>query len=266
MISCSGEVVLRVEGLTVYRGSQLAVQNVSFELRAGSHTAIVGPNGAGKSTLVQAILGILPRQCGSVWILGEPVRLSGYLPPSVRQQVAYVPQRFQFNPGIPMVVEEFVALGWGALQPRWPWQQRSARRQAVKEALERVGASHLSSKALGQLSGGELKRVLLAYCLAWPRRLLILDEAPAGLDTLSEGEFYRLLEELRQSLGWAILQISHDLEMVSCYCDRVLCLNQSLICQGSPQVALAPEVLSRVYGPVRDGGAEHHFVRYIHRH
>ena len=74
----TGEVVLRVEGLTVYRGSRLAVQNVSFELRAGSHTAIVGPNGSGKSTLVQAILGILPRQCGSVWILGEPVRLSGY--------------------------------------------------------------------------------------------------------------------------------------------------------------------------------------------
>ncbi|MFS8886563.1 metal ABC transporter ATP-binding protein [Synechococcus sp. H70.2] len=254
----SGEVVLRVEGLTVYRGSQLAVQNVSFELAAGSHTAIVGPNGAGKSTLVQAILGILPRQCGSVWILGEPLRLSGYLPQKVRQQLAYVPQRLHFNPALPLTVAEFVALGWGSLRPRWPWQQRAARQEAVKKALQRAEALHLASKPLGQLSGGELKRVLLAYCLVWPRRLLVLDEAPAGLDSLSEGEFYRLLEELRRSLGWAILQVSHDLEMVSRYCDRVLCLNRSLICQGSPEAALAPEMLNRVYGPA--------FARYIHHH
>ncbi|MFS8911536.1 metal ABC transporter ATP-binding protein [Synechococcus sp. H60.3] len=254
----SGEVVLRVEGLTVYRGSQLAVQNVSFELAAGSHTAIVGPNGAGKSTLVQAILGILPRQCGSVSILGEPLRLSGYLPQKVRQQLAYVPQRLHFNPAIPLTVAEFVALGWGSLRPRWPWQERAARQEAVEKALQRAEALHLASKPLGQLSGGELKRVLLAYCLVWPRRLLVLDEAPAGLDSLSEGEFYRLLEELRRSLGWAILQVSHDLEMVSRYCDRVLCLNRSLICQGSPEAALAPEMLNRVYGP--------EFARYIHHH
>ncbi len=254
----SGEVVLSVEGLTVCRGSHLAVQNVSFALEAGSHTAIVGPNGAGKSTLVQAILGILPRQCGSVWILGERLRLSGYLPQKVRQQLAYVPQRLQLNPAIPLTVAEFVALGWGSLKPRWPWQQRAARQEAVRKALQRAEALHLASKPLGQLSGGELKRVLLAYCLVWPRRLLVLDEAPAGLDSPSEGEFYRLLEELRRSLGWAILQVSHDLEMVSRYCDRVLCLNRSLICQGSPGVTLLPEVLSQVYGP--------EFARYIHHH
>ncbi|PIK86532.1 ABC transporter ATP-binding protein [Synechococcus sp. 63AY4M2] len=258
MTSHLGEVVLWVEGLTVYRGSQLAVQNVSFALEAGSHTAIVGPNGAGKSTLVQAILGILPRQCGSIGILGEPLRLSGYLPQKVRQQIAYVPQRLQFNPAIPLTVAEFVALGWGSLRPRWPWQQQAARQEAVQKALQRAEALHLASKLLGQLSGGELKRVLLAYCLVWPRRLLVLDEAPAGLDSPSEGEFYRLLEELRRSLGWAILQVSHDLEMVSRHCDRVLCLNRSLICQGSPSVTLLPEVLSQVYGP--------EFARYIHHH
>ncbi|MGF1576229.1 MAG: metal ABC transporter ATP-binding protein [Cyanophyceae cyanobacterium] len=249
---------LEVEGLTVYRGSHLAVQDVSFGLTVGSHMAIVGPNGAGKSTLIQAILGILPRQCGSIRVLGEPVRLSGYLPESVRQHIAYVPQSFQFDAGIPMTVAEFVALGWGVLRPRLPWGDQPTRRIAVKEALERVEALHLLSKPLSQLSGGETKRVLLAYCLVWPRRLLILDEAPAGLDVRGEGEFYRLLEELRQSLGWAILQISHDLEMVSRHCDRVLCLNRSLICQGSPQVALAPEVLINAYGS--------EFARYVHRH
>ncbi|MGQ9838454.1 MAG: metal ABC transporter ATP-binding protein [Cyanobacteriota bacterium] len=250
--------VLVVEGLTVYRGSQLAVQNISFVLSAGSNTAIVGPNGAGKSTLIQAILGILPRQCGQISILGEPLRLSGYLPETVRQHVAYIPQSFQFNAGIPMTVAEFVALGWGILRPRLPWVDQAARRQAVQEALERVDALHLWSKPLSQLSGGETKRVLLAYCLVWPRRLLILDEAPAGLDIRSEEEFYRLLEEVRQSLGWTILQISHDLDMVSRHCDRILCLNRSLICQGSPQAVLSPPVLTSVYGP--------EFVRYVHRH
>ncbi|MEN9240993.1 MAG: metal ABC transporter ATP-binding protein, partial [Thermostichus sp. DG02_3_bins_51] len=246
--SCSSysppeDAVLVVEGLTVYRGSRLAVQNVSFVLRAGSNMAIIGPNGAGKSTLIQAILGILPRQCGQVWILGEPLRLSGYLPEQVRQQVAYIPQSFQFSGSMPMTVAEFVALGWGMLRPRLPWVGRVARRQAVKEALERVGALHLLAQPLGQLSGGETKRVLLAHCLVWPRRLLILDEAPAGLDARSEGDFYQLLEEVRQTLGWSILQISHDLDMVSRHCDQVICLNRSLIHQGSPQTTLAPEVL-----------------------
>lgn len=249
---------LVVEGLTVYRGSQLAVQDVSFVLSAGSNMAIVGPNGAGKSTLIQAILGILPRQCGQISVLGEPLRLSGYLPETVRQHIAYIPQSFQFNTGIPMTVAEFVALGWGVLRPRLPWGDQPTRRRAVKEALERVEALHLLSKPLSQLSGGETKRVLLAYCLVWPRRLLILDEAPAGLDAPSEGEFYRLLEEVRQSLGWAILQISHDLDRVSRHCDRVLCLNRSLICQGSPQVALSPDVLMNAYGS--------EFARYVHRH
>ncbi|MEN9225547.1 MAG: metal ABC transporter ATP-binding protein [Thermostichus sp. HHBFW_bins_43] len=258
MMPHSEEKILAVEGLTVYRGSQLAVQNVSFELAAGSHMAIVGPNGAGKSTLIQAILGILPRQCGSISILGAPLGLSGDLPQSVRQHIAYVPQNFQFEARIPMTVAEFVALGWGMLRPRWPWGGHPARGQAVREALERVEASHLFSKPLSHLSGGETKRVLLAYCLVWPRRLLVLDEAPAGLDTRSEGEFYRLLEEVRQSLGWAILQISHDLEMVSRHCDRVLCLNRSIICQGSPQVALTPELLISAYGS--------EVARYVHLH
>jgi len=253
-----GEIVLQVEGLTVYRGSRLAVQDISFQLSAGSNVAIVGPNGAGKTTLIQSVLGILPRQCGQISVLGEPLRLSGYLPESVRQHVAYVPQSFQFDARIPMTVAEFVALGWGVLRPRLPWGDQPTRRIAVKEALERVEALHLLNKPLSQLSGGETKRVLLAYCLVWPRKLLLLDEAPAGLDVRGEGEFYRLLEELRQSLGWAILQISHDLDMVSRHCDRVLCLNRSLICQGSPQVVLTPEMLLKAYGS--------EFARYVHRH
>jgi zinc/manganese transport system ATP-binding protein len=252
------DAILAVEGLTVYRGSRLVIQEVSFQIEAGSDTAIVGPNGAGKSTLVQAILGILPRQCGAVSILGQAVKLSGYLPQSVRQHIAYLPQSFQFDRGIPMTVAEFVALGWGVLRPQLPWGDQPIRRRAVRQALDRVNALHLLEHSLSSLSGGETKRVLLAYCLVWPRRLLILDEAPAGLDARSEGEFYQLLTDLKHSFGWSILQISHDLDMVSRQCDQVICINRSLICKGTPEVTLSPHNLLTAYGP--------EFARYTHKH
>lgn len=248
--------VLMVQNLTVYRGSYAAVQNVSFTVPAGMDTAIVGPNGAGKSTLIQAILGILPRHSGDVFALGQSLSAKGSLPAAVREQIAYLPQSFLFDRRIPITVRELVGLGWDRLGLQLPWVGQRARRQAVREALMRAEAWHLRDQLVSALSGGETKRVLLAYCLARPRRLLILDEAPAGLDARSEADFYRLLHQLKQEQGWAILQISHDLDMVRQSCDRVLCLNRAVLCEGTPDHALSPETLSLAYGP--------EFVRYRH--
>lgn len=250
--------VLAVEQLTVYRESYAAVQNVSFSLEEGTDTAIVGPNGAGKSTLVQAILGILPRKTGEIALLGQPLSRTGFLSPRLRQQIAYLPQNFLFDRRIPMTVAELVSLGWDRLGIQVPWAGDKKRRYAVQSALERVEAGHLQHQLISSLSGGETKRVLLAYCLVFPRRLLILDEAPAGLDMRGESEFYQLLYHLKQEQGWAILQISHDLDMVRRHCDRVLCLNRTLLCQGIPDVTLSPDNLSAAYGS--------EFVRYRHTH
>ena len=252
------ETVLSVEGLTVYRGTHRAVEDVSLTLEAGTDTALVGPNGAGKSTLVQAILGILPRQSGKIVILGKPLSRRGVLSPEVRQQVAYLPQHFPFDRRLPMTVEELVGLGWDRLGLQLPWAHYRRRRQAVQEALAQVEGAHLRLQPLSGLSGGETKRVLLAYCLVRPRRLLILDEAPTGLDARGESGFYQLLYRLKQEQGWTILQISHDLEMVRRHCDRVLCLNRTLLCQGSPAIALSPDNLSAAYGS--------EFVPYHHHH
>ena len=248
--------VLVVNELTVYRETYAAVQNVSFTVPAGMDTAIVGPNGAGKSTLIQAILGILPRRSGEVFVLGQPLSPKGKLPAAVRQQIAYLPQNFLFDRRIPITVKELVGLGWDRLGIQLPWTGRRARRHAVQQALTQVDAWYLHHKLVSALSGGELKRVLLAYCLVRPRRLLILDEAPAGLDVRNESEFYQLLHQLKKEQGWAILQISHDLDMVRRSCDRVLCLNRILLCQGTPDHSLSPENLSLAYGP--------EFVRYHH--
>lgn len=252
------EIVVAIEHLTVYRETYAAVQNVSFVLEAGTDTAIVGPNGAGKSTLVQAILGILPRQAGEVFILGQPLSRRGFLAPAIRQQIAYLPQNFLFDRRIPITVEELVGLGWDQLGVQVPWKDHDKRRHAIQEALTQVDAAHLRRQLISGLSGGETKRVLLAYCLVRPRRLLILDEAPAGLDARGESEFYQLLYQLKREQGWAILQISHDLDMVRRHCDRVLCLNRTLLCQGIPEVALSPDSLSAAYGS--------EFVRYRHQH
>lgn len=256
------ETVLTVERLTVYRETYAAVQDVSFSLEAGTDMAIVGPNGAGKSTLVQAILGILPCQSGEVCFLGQPLhqpkRLTLGQPSRLRQQIAYLPQNFLFDRRIPITVSELVGLGWDQLEVQLPWAGHRKRRHAIREALARVDALHLAEQPMSSLSGGETKRVLLAYCLVHPRRLMILDEAPAGLDMRSESEFYQLLNQLKQEQGWAILQISHDLEMVRRHCDRVLCLNRSVLCQGVPEATLSLDNLAAAYGT--------EFVRYRHSH
>jgi zinc transport system ATP-binding protein len=253
-----GETVLAVRGLTVDRERQVTIENVSFELEAGTDMAIVGPNGAGKSTLVQAVLGILPRRSGEVLLLDSPLSPSGKLPPRVRQEIAYLPQSFIVDRRIPITVSEWVELGWDSFGISLPWARQKQRQRAVRQALERVDAGHLRRQRVSELSGGETKRVLLAYCLVRPRRLLILDEAPAGLDLRGESAFYQLLHQLKQEQGWAILQISHDLEMVRQSCDRVLCLNRTLLCQGVPDSILSADNLSRAYGS--------EFVPYRHSH
>lgn len=250
------ETILMVEGLTVYRDARVAVQDVSFSLVAGTDTAVIGPNGAGKSTLIQALLGILPRQSGSIHILGQPLSRTGKLAAPVRQHIAYLPQTFLGDRRIPITVEEVVGLGWDRLGLQLPWTENRQRYQAIRTALSQVDAWHLRHQMISGLSGGETKRVLLAYCLVRPRRLLILDEAPAGLDVHSAGEFYQLLHHLKREQGWAILQISHDLDMVRRNCDRVICLNQTIRCQGIPEVALSDESLSATYGS--------EFVHYRH--
>lgn len=264
--------ILKVEHLSVNRGRYTAVQDVSFELLPGVSAAIVGPNGAGKSTLVQAILELLPRMTGRVEVFGRPLAKLGEL----RQQIGYMPQNFIFDRSFPISVAELVGLGWTAEANRgnnsggdtrrsgplptwrWPWQDNPRRREAIGAALNRVSAYHLRHQAIGTLSGGELKRVLLAYCLVMPRKLLILDEAFAGIDVQGEAEFCQLLRQLMLEEGWTVLQVSHDLDMVSRNCDQILCFNQSLICSGHPEFALSPQNLLATYGPA--------FGRYHHHH
>jgi zinc/manganese transport system ATP-binding protein len=250
--------ILDVDHLSVGRDGTTVVEDVSFSLVAETDTALVGPNGAGKTTLVQALLGILPRQGGSVRILGHPLGLRGQLPAAVRDRVAYLPQTLALRGRIPLTVAEFVGLGFDRPGLSLPWRAGRGRRGAVAQALARIEVADLADRLLSDLSTGQLKRVLLAFCLVRPRSLLLLDEAQAGLDAQATDQFHHLLYSLRRSEGWTILQVSHDLEMVRRTCDTVLCLNRSLRCSGSPDHALSPHQLERLYGPG--------YVAYHHSH
>jgi zinc transport system ATP-binding protein len=252
--------ILKVENLSVYQGNFLAIRDVSFELMPGTCTAIVGPNGAGKSTLVKAILDLIPRSAGKIEIMGRPIARLGKL----RQLLGYMPQNFIFDRSFPISVSELVGLGWVADDNHKnsffsKWQNHNRKKSiAITAALNRTDTYHLRNQAIGTLSGGQLKRVLLAYCLVTPRKILVLDEAFAGVDMQGAADFYAMLDELKQQEGWTVLQVSHDIDMVSRHCDRVLCLNQTLVCTGQPEIALSPQNLLATYGPG--------FSRYEHHH
>ncbi|MAR05789.1 MAG: ABC transporter ATP-binding protein [Cyanobium sp. NAT70] len=241
--------VLTVSNLCVERAGRLAVDAVTFALQAESETALVGPNGAGKSTLVAALLGLLPRRSGGVEILGQPLAANGYLPNEIRTQIAYVPQSLALQGHFPLTVAEFVGFGFDSSGPRWPWRQHRSRCAAVQRALERTACDDLASRLLSELSGGQLKRVMLAFCVVRPRKLLVLDEAQAGLDVPSNERFQQLLLDLRRQEGWTVLHVSHDLDMVRRSSDQVLGLNRRLCCSGTPDHTLTPERLNDLYGP-----------------
>lgn len=247
--------IVKVDNMTIYRGEYAAVESVSFQLSSGTNTAIVGPNGAGKSTLIQAILGLIKHQAGEMQIFGHQIKNLGKL----WHSIGYIPQKLPFDRSFPLSVAELVGLGYHHQRGFLGFGKYAKRkRQAVEYALEQVNLQERADQRIGVLSGGELKRVLLAYCLVVPRRLLLLDEAMAGVDATGEAEFAELLAKLQQEQAWTILQVSHDLDMVSRYCDRVICMNRRLLCQGVPSIAFSEENLNSIYGST--------LTRYFHQH
>ena len=243
--------ILKVKDLSVMRGEYLAVDNVSFELLPGTHTAIIGPNGAGKTTLMKSILGLVEAQSGEISLFdGTGKRLK-----RLKQEIGYIPQKFPFERTFPLIVSELVGLG---LNSKYWWRDRKGQREIIHQALEQVNLTKQAQQKIGTLSGGELKRVLLAYCLVAPRRLLVLDEVLAGVDATGEMEFAALLNSLKQEQNWTILEVSHDLDLFSRYCDSVICLNRRLLYQGSPQTTLTPENLLHIYGALVSPTCNHH--------
>lgn len=223
--NCCGLCCTKVENFGVVIGSMTILENVNIHIHCGELTAIIGPNGAGKSTLLKAILGEVPHT-------GELKYLDSRGNRSNKPLIGYVPQQPSFDPGTPTsVLDLFIAA-----MSRFPaWLLKSAKlRKKALEDLKKVKAEHLIDRRLGALSGGELQRVMLALALDPVPNLLLLDEPVSGIDKGGLELFYNTVSELRRNYDLSIILVSHDLELVSKYADRVVLLNRTVISSGTP--------------------------------
>ncbi|MGX9854686.1 manganese/iron ABC transporter ATP-binding protein [Limimaricola variabilis] len=247
---------LSAEGVTVsYRNGVTALREASFALPVGTISALVGVNGAGKSTLFKAIMGFLPLARGSISILGQPVKqaLKSGL-------VAYVPQAEEVDWSFPVLVEDVVMMGrygrMGFLR-----RPRPADHAAVTSALERVGMTDFRHRQIGELSGGQRKRVFLARALAQDGRVILLDEPFTGVDVQTEEAIIRLLRELRDE-GRVMLVSTHNLGSVPEFCDRTVLVKGTVLAHGPTREVFTRDNLERAFGGVLRhfvlGGAELH--------
>ncbi len=223
-------------------GRTTILDQVTFQVQPGSVHALVGPNGGGKSSLIKTLLGQMPHQ-------GE-LRLQW---PDAPGTIGYVPQALEFDRGLPMTVDDFMA----AMCQRRPAFLGLSRHyaQAIGEALERVGMQDKRKRRMGALSGGERQRVLLAQGLIPAPQLVVLDEPMSALDEAGAQVFERLLQDWRQS-GITLLWIEHDLEAVGRLADRVTGLNRRVLFDGPAQQTLTPERLLSLFSThPRAGGS-----------
>jgi len=220
--------VVEADGVSFAYGDEVAVQDVSFTLRAGEFAALVGPNGSGKSTLVRLLLGLLRPSTGTIRLLGDDPRSLGE-----RGRLGYVPQRGVLAPDVPVTVTEVVSTGRLARRAWWR-PSRSADRDAIAHAIEAVGLSELARRPVKELSGGQQQRVLIARALASDPELLVLDEPTAGVDAESQRLFRDSLVHLVAEHDAAVLLVSHELGAVADDLDRVLVMKRTLIFDGPP--------------------------------
>ena len=233
-----------VRALTVtYNTGFTAVRDVSFELDPGTICALVGVNGSGKSTVFKAIMGFVQPSAGEVLLCGWPVAEA-----VKRNIVAYVPQSEDIDWNFPVLVEDVVMMGrYGHMNfLRMPSR---ADRYKVDQALERVGMSEYRTRQIGELSGGQKKRVFLARSLAQEGRIILLDEPFTGIDVKTETAIIALLLELRAS-GHLILVSTHNLGSVPDFCDRVVLLNRTVLAAGPTAEVFTQANLERAFGGV----------------
>ncbi len=221
--------VLEVKDLSVRFAGVAALEHVSFTIEKEAIIAVIGPNGSGKTTLLKAILGLVPCQ-GQVRLYSRPVR-------QMLPQLGYVPQHFAFDSTFPLTVEEFIALTC-----------RTPERLPVHGILAEVGMNAFKGKLIGELSGGQLQRVLLAHALLHRPRILFLDEATSGIDIEGQGDFYATIQRLNREHGVTVMMVSHEISMVYRFTDRIICLNRDLISHGETRSTLTAEVLKKLYG------------------
>ncbi len=235
---------LEVQDVTVtYPNGNVALRDATFRLDGGTVCALVGVNGSGKSTLFKAIMGFVRPSKGRVVVSGADIAAA-----QKRSLVAYVPQSEEVDWSFPVSVWDVVMMGrYGYMNfLRIP---RAEDRRAVEESLERVGMSDFRDRQIGELSGGQKKRVFLARALAQRGRIILLDEPFTGVDVGTETAIIELLRELRRE-GNLMLVSTHNLGAVPEFCDQVVLVNRTVLACGPTSEVFTEQNLTAAFGGV----------------
>ncbi len=228
------EPILKVKDLTVAFDGTKIIDDLSFDVYRGDVLAIIGPNGAGKTILLKTLLGMYPHRGEIVWKEGV--------------KISYVPQRMEIETDIPLTVREFLSL-----------RGEKFSEEDAKEAVKSVALPEtILDAGLGEISVGQRQRILVGWALLEHPDVLLVDEPTADVDIHGQESIYQHLYHLQDKLNLTILLISHDLNIVYKYAEKVLCLNKRQLCFGIPQQVLGPEQMQKLYG-------DHHAL-YRHEH
>ncbi len=237
--------VIRVERAAVVLGGRTIWQEVELSVQPGEFLAILGPNGAGKSTLLKAILGLIPLSRGTISVLGHPTRRGN-------AAIGYVPQRRHFEADVRVRGRSIVRLGldgrnWGLPLPfLQPSKARDAARR-VQEAIDLVGAASYADRPIGELSGGEQQRLLIAQALVRRPRILALDEPLDSLDLRNQQGVSSVIRQISRETGAAVLLVAHDVNPILSAVDRVVYMAHGQVAVGTPEEVITTETLSRLY-------------------
>ncbi len=234
----AGGPVLAVDGVSVQLSGRQILQDVTFAVGPGEFVGLIGSNGAGKTTLLRVILGRQAVTGGRVSVCGQPTG---------RGLVGYVPQKIDLDPEMPVRARDLVGLGLDGQRLGIPFPSR-ARRELIAEMLEAVDATAFASQRVGNLSGGEQQRVMIAHALISRPRLLLLDEPLANLDIRSAQEIISLLAKITRQQQVSVLISAHEMNPLLPVMDRVVYLAAGHAASGSTDEVIREDVLSKLYG------------------
>lgn len=250
--------VLEVKNLTVSYDNNVAVDDISFDVKEGDLLGIVGPNGAGKTTLFRAILGLEQPSSGTIRLFGyESSKYRLLLP-----MIGYVPQKVIFEPNFPATIFDIVSMGIISnkrleqcakliQQCGYNWNRvyKDMKKDSdkVSEAIKAVGLKSIQDRRIGEISSGELQRVFIAKSLVKDPLLLILDEPVTSVDMDAQNKFYNVIKKLNSENGITIIWSSHDLEAISKYASKVSCMNRKLFFHGEKKEFFSDKELLKTY-------------------
>jgi len=231
--------VIEVKNLTVKYENTVALYDVSFSIEKGTLAIVIGPNGAGKSTLIKSILNLVPFE-GEVKIFGKPFNK---LSKEEHLKIGYVPQKFNFPKSLPITVNEIMHFSFAKIPI-----SKSEKEERIEKFLNMAHLEKLKNYKIGDLSGGQMQRVLIARALMFLPEIILMDEPLAGIDVAGEKTFYEFIDSIHQRFGITIVLVSHDVTSVDKYADLVLCLNKRLVCYGKPEEVLTEKNFHELYG------------------